>query len=201
MINYPNQMKKSATVKTKKTVDIKKANLGIAFENKINESNKYFLEKGIAAIYKKPTPVRITKVEYPSRNKAKITEAYYQMPSTTDYNGLYKGYYIDFEAKCCHSTSFSFTNIYTHQINHLKTIDNMGGIAFLLIEFPNHNEIFLLPAKNLCEKYQSSLKGGRKSISYQEFKNEGILVKEAFNPRIDYLKAVDIYIMNKQKGL
>ena len=33
------------------------------------------------------------KVDYPNRSHAKIVEAYYQTPSTTDYNGIYRGKY------------------------------------------------------------------------------------------------------------
>ena len=70
----------------------------------------------------------------------------------------------------------------------------MGGIAFVLIEFPLHEETFLLPAKTLYNKYIESLNGGRKSISYQTFKNEAYLIKTTYNPTIDYLKIVDILI-------
>ena len=62
----------------------------------INQSNAYYLQNDLCIVYKKPTPIRITKVDYPSRNRAKITEAFYQIPSTTDYNGIYKGKYIWF---------------------------------------------------------------------------------------------------------
>lgn len=199
MIKYPNGIsKKTTTLPVTKKRNYQKANLGTDFETKLNETNTYYLQKNIASIYKKPTPIQIVKVDYPSRNKARIIEAYYRTPSTTDYNGIYKGYYIDFEAKCCHSTSFSFNHIFPHQVEHLLRIDKMGGIAFLIIEFPLHNEVFIMPAKTLYEKYQASLNGGRKSISYKDFKDQAYLVNEGFNPWVDYLPIVDKLIEEKK---
>jgi len=203
-INYPNQKKFSINHVEKKVkmTNKQKANLGTDFETKINDSNIYYLNQGLASIYKKPTPIQIVKVDYPSRNKARITEAYYKTPSTTDYNGIYQGFYVDFEAKCCHSTSFSFGHIYPHQIEHLHTIDKLGGIAFLIIEFPLKKEVFILPEHILYQKYQASLSGGRKSISYQDFKENGYQIKEGFNPPIAYLEIVDELIhLKKEKRL
>jgi len=100
-INYPNQSKKifAITTPTMPKRNYQKANLGANFENQINDSCAYYLQKGIASIYKKPTPIQIVKVDYPSRKKARIVEAYYKTPSTTDYNGIYKGYYSTSPAK------------------------------------------------------------------------------------------------------
>ena len=178
--------------------NINKANLGTDFEDNINESNEYYLNKNIAVIYKKPTPVQIVKVDYPARNKAKIVEAYYKTPSTTDYNGIYNEKYLDFEAKSCKELNFSFERIYEHQIRHLEKIDNLGGIAFLMVEFSSINEVYILPAKLLLEKYEESLNGGRKSIPYDYIKDNGYLVKQGFNPRLDYLDAVKKWYFNKK---
>ena len=49
----------------------------------------------MAVIHKKPTPVQIVNVHYPMRSKAVINEAYFRTPSTTDYNGIYNGHYLD----------------------------------------------------------------------------------------------------------
>lgn len=199
MIKYPNgTVKANIQPKEAPKKNAKKSHLGVDFESLINESNQYYLLKNIASIYKKPTPIQIVKVEYPSRNKAKITEAYYRMPSTTDYNGIYRGKYIDFEAKSCHTTSFPFNHIYVHQIKHLETVQNMGGISFLIIEFSMYHEVFLLPTTNLVNLYNDSLNGGRQSIPYDYFKQNGYSLKLGFNPRIDYLKAVDILIDNNK---
>ena len=110
-MNYPNGIKKEVN-HTKNKKDIAYDNRGMSLENDINISNEYYRSIDKAIIYKKPTPIKITKVDYPSRDKAVITEAFFTVPSTTDYNGLYKGYYIDFEAKeTINRTSFSLSNI------------------------------------------------------------------------------------------
>jgi recombination protein U len=184
--------------KQKKSKNLTKANLGSDFEDEINESNEYYQNKNIAVIHKKPTPVQIVKVDYPARNKAKIVEAYYKTPSTTDYNGIYKEKYIDFEAKSCRELNFSFDRIYEHQIKHLDSIDKLGGIAFLIIEFSSIDEVYILPSKLLIEKYNESLNGGRKSIPYDFIKDNGVFVKRGFNPRLSYLEAVDKYYFKKK---
>ena len=94
MINYPNGKKhKQSAIKTNT------AGRGMTLENDLNTSNAYFLQENIANIHKKPTPIQIVNVDYPKRSAAKITEAYFKLQSTTDYNGVYKGKAIDFEAK------------------------------------------------------------------------------------------------------
>ena len=103
MVNYPNGHKTNSIQKVNNT-----SGRGMELEKEINATNNFYLDIDKAVIYKKPTPVTIVKVDYPARNAAKITEAYFKLPSTTDYNGIYKGRYIDFEAKECQSLIFFF---------------------------------------------------------------------------------------------
>lgn len=198
-IKYPNKIFKDKLVTYTKSTNHTKARLGADFEEMINESNKYYLNKNIAAIYKKPTPVQVVKTEFPKRSMARITEAYYKTPSTTDYNGIYKGYYIDFEAKSSHSESFPFSKIFKHQVDHLRMVDSMGGIAFLLIEFPNKEAIFYLPARLLLQEYDKMNDGGRKSIPYSYFIENAYLIKRGYAPQIDYLKYVEEEISKIKK--
>ncbi|KFZ25603.1 MAG: Holliday junction resolvase RecU [Candidatus Izimaplasma bacterium HR2] len=185
MINYPN---KKQTFK-KKTEN--HSNRGMSFENMINETNEFYLSNDIAIIHKKPIPIQIVKVDYPSRSGAVIKEAYYKVPSTTDYNGIYKGKHLDFEAKeTINKTSFPLSNIHSHQIDHLISIENHGGISFVLIFFKVHDEIYLLETKYLKDFVKRSI-SGRKSITYDEIKEYGYIVKEGYAPRIEYLKVVD----------
>ena len=116
MFNYPNK-KGNFIQKTKYS------NRGMELEEDINFANKYYLNNNIAVIHKKPIPIQIVEVNYPSRSSAMITKAFYKTPSTTDYNGLWNGKYIDFEAKETNSaTSFSLNNIHDHQIEHMQKI-------------------------------------------------------------------------------
>ena len=185
-MNYPNGLKKANI--NNSTIDTY-SNRGMSLENDINESNEYYLSIDKAIIYKKPTPIKITKVDYPSRDKAKIVEAFFTVPSTTDYNGLYKGLYIDFEAKeTRNKTSFALENIHPHQIKHLRNIYNHNGIAFLIVRFTTLNETYLLYSKDFLDFID---KEERKSIPLSYFKDKGYLIKDGYRPRIDYLSVVD----------
>lgn len=169
------------------------ANLGMTLESDLEVTNQYYLDRGIAVIHKKPTPVQVVDVSYPSRNKAKIVEAYYKTPSTTDFNGVYKGKYIDFDAKETNSkTSFPLKNIHDHQVEHLRNIDKHGGIAFLVIHWKQYNEYYFLPIDDLLFFWDNQNKEkGRKSIPYKYFKNNLKLIPFNYHPRLDYLKIID----------
>lgn len=189
MVNYPN---KKNIRSISMTIDGKHntAHRGMNLEEDLNLTNQYYLANDIAVIHKKPTPIQIVRVDYPERASAKIVEAYFRTPSTTDYNGIYKGKYIDFEAKETKTKSFPFSNISIHQINHLESIQKHGGIAFLIIAFTSLNEVYLLDASYMIEAYK---KGNRKSMKYETIKVNGHLIQQGYMPRLDYLKIIDNY--------
>lgn len=181
-MKYPNGIKLSTTK------NITYDNRGMNLEGDINLTNKYYIDNNIAFIYKKPTPIQVTKVDY-SKNNAVIKEAYFKEPSTTDYNGLYKGKYIDFEAKETDSlTSFPLSNIHKHQIEHIKNIVNNQGIGFLIIRFNKLNKTFLLLGSDLISFIANNT---RKSIPLEYFNNNAYLIEERYIPRVDYLKIID----------
>ncbi len=193
MIKYPTKKK------TYRKPRINQSNRGMGLEKLIDEANAHYLEQNKAVIHKKPTPVQIVNVAYPRREMAKITEAYFRKPSTTDYNGVYKGFYIDFDVKeTKHETSYALKNIHDHQIQHLRRVQAHGGVAFILIKVDRLDTVFLLPFERL-ERYLKRAETGRKSMTLAEIEREGYPIKESLAPRIDYLKAVDSYLKTRQK--
>lgn len=186
-MNYPNGTKKNNLLVNHENVNYK--NRGMTLESEINSSNEYYRDIDKAYIYKKPTPIKITKVDYPSRDKAVIKEAFFTIPSTTDYNGIYNSKYIDFEAKETKSTtSFTLNNIHPHQIKHLENISKHGGIAFIIVRFTTLNETYLLPSEKLMFFINNV---NRKSIPLNYFKENAYLLNDGYRPIIDYLKVVD----------
>lgn len=182
-MKYPNGI-----IKTNKNTR-SYSNRGMNLEWDLNDTNTYYLENNIAVIYKKPTPITINKVDYKSRCDATITEAHFKIPSTTDYNGIYKGKYIDFEAKETKSlTSFPIKNIHKHQIDHLNRIHSLGGIGFIIVRFTTLNITYLLYIEQLNDFINNNKKS---SIPISYFKEHGYLIKEGLRPRIDYLKILD----------
>lgn len=176
-------------IKTFGAKNVNYANRGMTLEADLSASNEYYLVNDKAVIYKKPTPITISKVNYPSRLEAVIKEGYFRTPSTTDYNGVYKGKYIDFEAKETKShTSFPLSNIHIHQIKHLKMICKHGGIGFLIVRFTMLNKTFLLTYNDL-EFFLNNY--NRKSIPITYFEEKGYIIKDKYNPRVDYLSVID----------
>lgn len=182
-MNYPKG------IKLTKNKNISYGNRGMGLEKDLNETNVYYLAHKVANIHKKPTNITIASVDYPSRYEAVIKEAYFKTPSTTDYNGIYKGRYIDFEAKETNNkSSFPLNNLHTHQINHLKSIIEMGGIGFLIIRFKSLNETYLLDGETLINFIEQN---NRKSISINFLREYGYIIKDKIRPRVDYLEIID----------
>ena len=195
-IKYPNGFSQNRIQPNKQKNKINFANRGMSFEAEINQTNQYYLDRNIAVIHKKPTPVQIVKVDYPKRSAAVIKEAYFKEASTTDYNGLYKGRYIDFEAKeTKNKTSFPLNNFHEHQIVHMEHCLKQDGIVFILIFFSSNREYFLVPAELVITFWQNQYKGGRKSIPLKEIKQHGYEITPGFSPRIPYLSILDQHFL------
>ncbi len=199
VFHYPNgrkfisvQKKDKAESGNKLHTNINYGKRGMTLEADLNETNEYYLNNNIAVIHKKPTPVQIVDVHYPKRSAAVIKEAYFKQASTTDYNGVYKGRYIDFEAKETKSTtSFPLKNFHEHQIRHMEQVLKQDGFPFIIFRFAATEEIFLMEAEHMIRFWGRMMDGGRKSISKQEIEEISFLIKLGLSPRIDYLKVVD----------
>ncbi|MBT2656362.1 Holliday junction resolvase RecU [Bacillus sp. ISL-18] len=196
-LNYPNGKKykpkeliKDNTVKKIKNGSY--SNRGMTLEEDLNETNQYYRERKIAVIHKKPTPVQIVQVDYPNRSAAVIKEAYFKLASTTDYNGVYKGRYIDFEAKETQNpTSFPLKNFHQHQIQHMEEVMDQGGICFVILRFTKFEQVYLLEARHLLHFWERMMNGGRKSITKEEIEQKGHHIPLGFQPRIDYIKIIE----------
>jgi recombination protein U len=191
MIKYPNGQvynPEPAKAAKKKPVALDGfSNRGMGLEDDLNRSNDFYNAQGRCLIYKRPTPIRVVKMDYSKGRK--ITEAYFSEKSTTDYNGIYRGKYVDFEAKeTVNKTSFAFANIRPQQIVHLKNVIKQGGIAFFIVRMKAYGETYLLDCGYFIPELEKSV---RASFPYSLLKEKGILIKEGFNPRLAYLDAVD----------
>ncbi len=168
------------------------ANRGMDLENDINITNNYYIDNNIALIYKKPTPIKITRVDY---NKSKIREAFFENISTLDYNGIYKEKYIEFDAKETKSeTSFPLINIHRHQFDHIKKVIYHKGIVFLIIRFNSLDKTYLLLGQELIDFINNS---NRKSIPLSFFEERCGIIELKYQPRLDYLKVLDKYMEEK----
>jgi len=101
---------------------------------------------------------------------------------TVDFVGITSpnGRGIAFDAKTTENkTSFSFSNIKTHQFIYLKYFHEIGGSAYFFIRFNNKNndgEFYKVPAMEIIDKYMN----GKKSMKFKDFKDEWITKTKDF---------------------
>lgn len=192
-MRYPNGVKRNNQVTSHSLSNRSSfSNRGMSLEKDIQTTNHYYLDTNKAVIHKKPTPIQIVKVHYPKRSAAKITEGYFQSKSTTDFNGIYRSKYIDFEAKeTKNKTLFPLTNIHEHQFVHMESILNHGGICFFIIRFIFYNETYFVPAEIVLNYWYQKENTGKKSITYNVIKTKGYLIPFKYQARVDYLSIID----------
>ncbi len=187
MIKYPGGIVAAPHQAKKITRAPNAANRGMGLENELNLSNRFYNEQGRALITKRPTPINVVKVDY--SKGARITDAYFEKQSTTDYNGIYQGKYLDFEAKSTLSkSSFPLSNVSDHQFKHLENVLSQGGLAFFIVQFVNLDQTYLMPAGDVIAYRKTA---ARQSLPLSFFKERGCLIDMGYAPRLDYLKAVD----------
>ena len=161
---------------------------GMSLEEDINKSNEHYRYNDLAIVHKKPTPIQIVNVDYPSRNKAKITEAYFTQASTTDYQGVYNGYSLDFEAKeTKNKTLFPLASLHDHQINHLRAVHKHGAVAFIIVRFNTLDEMYLIFAKDLLNHIETKEK---RSLAIEWIRDVGYEIESTFRIPCDYLKVL-----------
>lgn len=199
-IRYPNGKSYSHSAENQQKKQIKKkdgsfSKRGMTLEDDLNDSNVRYLTDGKAVIHKKPTPVQVVSVDYPRRSAAVIREAYFRQASTTDYNGVYRGYYLDFEAKeTKNKQSFPLKNFHQHQITHMKQCLNQQAICFVILRFSASDRLFLLNADCLINYWEEQKITEKKSIPLKTLEKSGYELYYGLSPRIPYLDAVDLII-------
>ncbi|MFK4470025.1 recombination protein U [Bacillus sp. RC252] len=139
-------------------------------------------------INKRPTPVKVLKSK-----GVRVLNGFYEAKSTVDYDGVYKGRAIAFEAKSTeNATRFDLKNIAQHQLDYLKKAEKMGAVCFFLIEFSKDKSVFLVPL-SVIQAYvrMSQQPKGKKSIPRADFDIYGYLVNQTERATVDYLQYID----------
>lgn len=162
------------------------ANRGMAFETMIDTTNEIYINKGLAVVNKRPTPVKVTR----SKN-GRVLAGYFEKSSTVDYDGVYAGRAIMFEAKSVQQlTRFDLSNLHEHQYTYLEKCHLSGAISFVLVDFRRQKKIYLLPFETLRSYVEAARNGGRKSIPLDDFEMYGYEIHGGQVP-VDYLAAVN----------
>lgn len=151
-------------------------------EDVITSTNRMYAHRNIALIHKIPTPTQVV------RKGSELIGARYTEKSTVDFTGILQGgQFIAFDTKECQQTSFAFKLVKEHQIEYLKKVKSLNGLAFILVFFRNANELYRMDIDEFVD-LMNTLE--RKSIPYSYFKEQKKqVIKNKYGYLFDYLNA------------
>lgn len=160
---------------------------GSTLEEMINSTNEVYRKKKLALVQKIPTP--ITPVEFDKESR-RITKAFFDKDSTVDYIGVVQEIPVCFDAKECHSDTFSLQNIHKHQYEFMKEFEEQGGISFLIIYFTERNDLYYMPFRELKLYVERVNEGHAKNFKYSELDDDFFLKSEG-GALVHYLKGIE----------
>ncbi len=160
---------------------------GSTLEEMINSTNEVYRKKKLALVQKIPTP--ITPVEFDQESR-RITKAFFEKDSTVDYIGVVQEIPVCFDAKECHSDTFSLQNIHEHQYEFMKEFEEQGGISFLIIYFTERNDLYYMPFRELKLYVERVNEGHAKNFKYSELDDDFFLKSEG-GALVHYLKGIE----------
>lgn len=144
------------------------AKKGSKLERLIDMTNNEYRNAGVAAVGKVPTPLEIKKVE------GKNVEALLGKARWLDYNGVYKGHALIFDAKESTIERFTLANVADHQYETMKLWHKHDAVTFLIVAFwlkgKNEPEIYYLKFEQLASYWERKDFGGSKSIPLKYFR-------------------------------
>ncbi|HDR7624970.1 recombination protein U [Bacillus sp. RC242] len=152
---------------------------GMAFEMLINLANEIYQRGGVVLINKGLTPVKVFKSK-----GGRVLNGFYEAKSTVDYDGVYKGRSIAFEAN---STRYDLKNIAQNQLDYLEKAEKIGAICFFFIGFSKDKSVFAVPL-SVIQSYvgMSHQPKGKESIPIADFDIYGYLVEQTERAPVDY---------------
>ena len=196
MVKYPMGHGPKKQIKLKRNKKINYGSRGMSLEERLNKSNQYYLTHNLAVIHKKPTPTsscssRLSKTKCCSDHRSILPSCF-----TRRIIMVYiKAEYINLEAKeTKNKTSFPLSNLPEHQREHMLSCLDQGGIAFLIVSFSELDEIYLLPYQYIHQYIKNN---DKQSLTYDFIKENGYECPTGIFPMIDYLKALDKYLLEK----
>jgi recombination protein U len=157
---------------------------GQILEEMITLTNKAYSASGRGQIDKIPTPWNVSF----DKKTRRVLSAFPQEKSTVDFIGVSRGLAIAFDAKeTIINSSFPMANIEQHQVDYLLKFQKQGGMAFLIISFAKRDERYFLPIGDLMPWWNGQAKGGRKSIPYEWFSINSVIIPANNGVFVDYL--------------
>lgn len=179
-------MKKVATPKSPS-----QAGRGKGFEEVLALGHKHYRRTRQAVVQKVPTPTTVMRRKQPD-GSTEITGAFHAKKSTVDFLGVLRdGRAVAFEAKSNQrKTMWPFDSIHQHQVDFLRDVADLGGLAFVLVEHLPDQAVYLIPAAEMARRYEEAAwRQGRASIPAAELRQFARVPSSPGVP-VDWLAAV-----------